>query len=91
MHQRYAGVIIFFGYICWLKDGFLGNQYSGCRIMKVNIMFSIDWIMKVNIFVLTRGLCCMQVVDFGLARIASDNNTHVSTRVMGTFGKDHFL
>ncbi|KAG6482390.1 hypothetical protein ZIOFF_059021 [Zingiber officinale] len=28
----------------------------------------------------------MQVADFGLAKFASDNNTHVSTRVMGTFG-----
>lgn len=27
-----------------------------------------------------------KVADFGLARFASDNNTHVSTRVMGTFG-----
>ncbi|KAJ6799294.1 proline-rich receptor-like protein kinase PERK1 [Iris pallida] len=27
-----------------------------------------------------------KVADFGLAKIASDNNTHISTRVMGTFG-----
>ena len=27
-----------------------------------------------------------QVADFGLAKIGSDTNTHVSTRVMGTFG-----
>ncbi|KAF8659406.1 hypothetical protein HU200_058618 [Digitaria exilis] len=27
-----------------------------------------------------------QVVDFGLVKLTSDNNTHVSTRVMGTFG-----
>lgn len=28
-----------------------------------------------------------QVADFGLARLAGDaNNTHVTTRVMGTFG-----
>ncbi|KAJ8479717.1 hypothetical protein OPV22_023444 [Ensete ventricosum] len=27
-----------------------------------------------------------KVADFGLAKSASDNNTHVSTRVMGTFG-----
>ncbi|KAL3623527.1 Proline-rich receptor-like protein kinase perk4 [Castilleja foliolosa] len=26
------------------------------------------------------------VVDFGLAKFVSDTNTHVSTRVMGTFG-----
>jgi interleukin-1 receptor-associated kinase 1 len=26
------------------------------------------------------------VADFGLAKLASDNNTHVTTRVMGTFG-----
>lgn len=30
----------------------------------------------------------MQVADFGLARLTSDNNTHISTRVMGTFGYD---
>ena len=28
----------------------------------------------------------LQVADFGLAKLSSDNNTHVSTRVMGTFG-----
>ncbi|OMO74278.1 hypothetical protein CCACVL1_16856 [Corchorus capsularis] len=27
-----------------------------------------------------------QVADFGLAKLTQDNNTHVSTRVMGTFG-----
>lgn len=27
-----------------------------------------------------------KVADFGLAKLSSDNNTHVSTRVMGTFG-----
>lgn len=27
-----------------------------------------------------------QVADFGLAKLASDTHTHVSTRVMGTFG-----
>ncbi|EEF50863.1 somatic embryogenesis receptor kinase, putative [Ricinus communis] len=27
-----------------------------------------------------------KVADFGLAKLSNDNNTHVSTRVMGTFG-----
>lgn len=27
-----------------------------------------------------------QVADFGLAKLTTDTNTHVSTRVMGTFG-----
>lgn len=27
-----------------------------------------------------------QVADFGLAKLTNDANTHVSTRVMGTFG-----
>ena len=27
-----------------------------------------------------------QVADFGLAKLANDTHTHVSTRVMGTFG-----
>lgn len=34
--------------------------------------------------------CCVcvyaQVADFGLARLAENDVTHVSTRVMGTFG-----
>ncbi|VAH59231.1 unnamed protein product [Triticum turgidum subsp. durum] len=30
--------------------------------------------------------CEAKVADFGLAKLTSDNNTHVSTRVMGTFG-----
>lgn len=33
----------------------------------------------------------VQVADFGLARISSDTDTHVSTRVMGTFGYDSIL
>lgn len=33
-----------------------------------------------------------KVSDFGLARTALDEeNRHISTRVMGTFGYDHFL
>ena len=28
----------------------------------------------------------IQVADFGLAKLSSDTYTHVSTRVMGTFG-----
>lgn len=32
-----------------------------------------------------------QVADFGLAKFSSDVNTHVSTRVMGTFGYAHFF
>jgi serine/threonine protein kinase len=34
----------------------------------------------------TCGLVIEQVADFGLARLAENNVTHVSTRVMGTFG-----
>ncbi|KAJ6398451.1 hypothetical protein OIU77_019281 [Salix suchowensis] len=30
------------------------------------------------------------VADFGLAKLSSDNYTHVSTRVMGTFGEEIF-
>lgn len=32
------------------------------------------------------GLFSLQVADFGLAKLAMDAETHVSTRVMGTFG-----
>ena len=28
----------------------------------------------------------IQVADFGLAKLSNDNYTHVSTRIMGTFG-----
>jgi len=28
----------------------------------------------------------VQVADFGLAKLSSDAETHISTRVMGTFG-----
>ncbi|CAN4119705.1 unnamed protein product [Withania somnifera] len=30
--------------------------------------------------------CEAKVADFGLAKLSSDTNTHVSTRIMGTFG-----
>lgn len=40
---------------------------------------------NINILILLTGIC-FQVADFGLAKFSSDNNTHVSTRVMGTFG-----
>jgi serine/threonine protein kinase len=33
-----------------------------------------------------RLLFTLQVSDFGLAKLALDANTHVSTRVIGTFG-----
>ncbi|KAJ6897404.1 proline-rich receptor-like protein kinase PERK7 [Populus alba x Populus x berolinensis] len=37
--------------------------------------------------ILKRHLFCLTTVaDFGLAKLSSDNYTHVSTRVMGTFG-----
>lgn len=32
---------------------------------------------------------CMQVADFGLAKLSNDTHTHVSTRIMGTFGYAH--
>ena len=36
---------------------------------------------------LTRGaVSVMQVADFGLAKLSNDTHTHVSTRIMGTFG-----
>lgn len=28
----------------------------------------------------------LQVADFGLAKLSNENYTHVSTRIMGTFG-----
>ena len=52
--------------------------------------------LEVNIFVcycdhnyrlnLLYSMETIQVSDFGLARLAADSNTHVTTRVMGTFG-----
>jgi hypothetical protein len=40
------------------------------------------------IFIVYFFICSkyLQVSDFGLARLAADSNTHVTTRVMGTFG-----
>ena len=32
------------------------------------------------------GLFASQVADFGLAKFFSETETHVTTRVMGTFG-----
>lgn len=32
------------------------------------------------------GFLTLQVSDFGLAKLALDANTHITTRVMGTFG-----
>lgn len=32
-----------------------------------------------------------QVADFGLAKVTLDTDTHVSTRVMGTFGYEIYL
>lgn len=55
-----------------------------------------NWIILVHAIWLQQGfsthlendmlLLEFQVADFGLAKLASDTNTHVSTRVMGTFG-----
>ena len=38
------------------------------------------------VFIYVHKLSFVQVADFGLAKFSSDANTHVSTRVMGTFG-----
>lgn len=35
---------------------------------------------------ISKALIDRQVADFGLAKLANDANSHVSTRVMGTFG-----
>lgn len=37
-------------------------------------------------FINLKNVFQVQVSDFGLAKLSSDTNTHVSTRVMGTFG-----
>ena len=37
-----------------------------------------------NLLVNNEGV--LKVADFGLAKLNQDNYTHVSTRVMGTFG-----
>lgn len=39
----------------------------------------------------TNNCTFMQVADFGLAKLSSDNYTHVSTRIMGTFGQDIYI
>lgn len=35
--------------------------------------------------------CAVQVSDFGLAKLALEANTHITTRVMGTFGYVGYL
>jgi serine/threonine protein kinase len=42
--------------------------------------------MYVWIVILSLNDMKIQVADFGLAKLSSDTHTHVSTRVMGTFG-----
>lgn len=37
------------------------------------------------------SLSAVQVSDFGLAKLALDANTHITTRVMGTFGYVSYL
>lgn len=39
-----------------------------------------------NLVTLTTVHFNPQVADFGLSKVVSDNNTHVTTRVMGTLG-----
>lgn len=42
--------------------------------------------MGINPLVFAHSKLSSQVADFGLAKFFSDTDTHVSTRVMGTFG-----
>lgn len=50
-------------------------------------MFSIDFQMLIILTcIVYLYVIFVQVADFGLAKLALDTDTHVSTRVMGTFG-----
>jgi len=42
--------------------------------------------MHVEMLVTDGAMSVMQVADFGLAKLSNDTHTHVSTRIMGTFG-----
>lgn len=60
------------------------------------VLYLLTWIFpcfgNIKCFVLSKCVLIYiynfisQVADFGLAKFTSDANTHVSTRVMGTFG-----
>lgn len=56
--------------------------------MNTSVIFLMrcDYLVIIVITEITKSNSFAQVADFGLAKIASDTNTHVSTRVMGTFG-----
>jgi len=43
-------------------------------------------IVYVSSFDSASAISSSQVADFGLAKFSADMDTHVSTRVMGTFG-----
>lgn len=60
------------------------------RLLEFAAVYSDPLIWRTLVFVNATKKCCLciafQVADFGLAKLASDTNTHISTRVMGTFG-----
>lgn len=63
--------------VCYNKQqNIVQPVMSDCRLYDV-YEFCIYWCRVIS-----------QVADFGLAKITSDVATHVSTRVMGTFGYD---
>jgi hypothetical protein len=41
------------------------------------------YLLKTDLFAMIGG---QKVADFGLAKLTNDSLTHISTRVMGTFG-----
>lgn len=51
-------------------------------IKYINKFFNLSKSIKIYADIYT----CFQVADFGLAKLSSDTNTHISTRIMGTFG-----
>ena len=48
--------------------------------------FSIQYLLRLRTLCAYGRISGWQVADFGLAKLAGDTNTHVTTRVMGTFG-----
>jgi len=61
-------------------------ETSDVILVLVPLSHCVVRIICVSSFDLASAMSSCQVADFGLAKFSADMDTHVSTRVMGTFG-----